>query len=92
MSEDDQDQQDAILLLESSRISNGTGNIPEGNTNTVSPSEQYQKKYAENPMMHSVVFILFFDFFERFAMNGVMFTMQGYLTGMYDPAWNPGFA
>lgn len=48
--------------------------------------------YAANPMRHSIIFILILDFFERFAFNGVLFTMTGYLTGYYEPAWNPGFS
>ena len=48
--------------------------------------------YAANPMRYSIIFILILDFFERFAFNGVLFTMTGYLTGYYEPAWNPGFS
>mmetsp|Transcript_11324 Transcript_11324/g.18733 ORF Transcript_11324/g.18733 Transcript_11324/m.18733 type:complete len:221 (-) Transcript_11324:1238-1900(-) len=48
--------------------------------------------YAENPLTHSIRFILFLDFMERFAFNGVIFTMPGYLTGYYEPYWNPNYA
>ena len=48
--------------------------------------------YAANPLTYSIGFILFLDFMERFAFNGVIFTMPGYLTGYYEPYWNPNFA
>ena len=48
--------------------------------------------YAENPLTYSIGFILFLDFMERFAFNGVLFTMSGYLTGYYEPYWNPDYA
>ena len=48
--------------------------------------------YAANPLTYSIGFILFLDFMERFAFNGVIFTMPGYLTGYYEPHWNPNFA
>ena len=50
------------------------------------------KKYASNPLKYSIVFILILDFLERFAFNGIIFTMPGYLTGYYQPLWNPAFA
>ena len=37
--------------------------------------------YAENPLKFSIAFILALDFLERFAFNGVIFTLPGYLTG-----------
>lgn len=49
-------------------------------------------KYASNPLKYSIVFILILDFLERFAFNGIIFTMPGYLTGYYQPHWNPAFA
>lgn len=48
--------------------------------------------YADNPLTYSIGFILFLDFMERFAFNGVIFTMPGYLTGYYEPYWNPNYA
>ena len=33
--------------------------------------------YATNPMVHSIIFILVLDFAERFAFNGVAFTLPG---------------
>ena len=32
-------------------------------------------KYASNPLKYSIVFILILDFLERFAFNGIIFTM-----------------
>ena len=49
-------------------------------------------KYASNPLKYSIIFILILDFLERFAFNGIIFTMPGYLTGYYQPNWNPNFA
>jgi hypothetical protein len=48
--------------------------------------------YADNPLTYSIGFILFLDFMERFAFNGTIFTMPGYLTGYYEPLWNPNYA
>ena len=48
--------------------------------------------YADNPLTYSIGFILFLDFMERFAFNGAIFTMPGYLTGYYEPSWNPNYA
>jgi hypothetical protein len=48
--------------------------------------------YAENPLKHSIGYILALDFWERFAFYGILFTLPGYLTGFYEPQWNPNFA
>jgi hypothetical protein len=55
------------LALDNSRLSS---NVEHQNQNSV---------YAENPLTHSIAFILTLDFFERFAFNGIIFTMPGYL-------------
>ena len=83
----------------SSNSNSSDGNNKDTDTGNTKNTEHIQRTttttslaYAANPMRHSIIFILILDFFERFAFNGVLFTMTGYLTGYYEPAWNPGFS
>ena len=79
---------------EKGRSSAFLGNIRPLSTNVEHPHHQNQtiSIYAENPLKYSIVFILTLDFLERFAFNGIIFTMPGYLTGYYEPLWSPDYA
>lgn len=79
---------------EKGRIAAFLGNIRSLSTKNVenlNPIHQ-ASVYAANPFTNSILFILALDFLERFAYYGVIFTMPGYLTGYYEPLWNPDFA
>ena len=65
--EDDENGRITSFSLGNSRLS---ANVEHQNQNSV---------YAENPLTHSIAFILTLDLFERFAFNGIFFTMPGYL-------------
>lgn len=78
---------------EKGRVSSFMSNIrllsPE-NKKQLNEAINHTSAYADNP--YSIGFILFLDFMERFAFNGAIFTMPGYLTGYYEPSWNPNYA
>jgi hypothetical protein len=82
----DEQEDDKELAVSTQK---GNGQIA---PNTDVEIEDRGSLYAENPLMQSIVFILALDFCERFAYNGIVFTMPGYLTGYYEPQWNPGYA
>ena len=65
----------------------GTEEEEEEKKTSISSSE-----YADNPLTHSIGYILALDFWERFAWHGIIFTLPGYLTGTYEPSWNPNYA
>jgi len=48
--------------------------------------------YAENPLCYSIKFILTLAFIDKFCFYGTTFTEPGFLTGYYNPDWNPGFS
>ena len=80
--EDDKKQTEAAATQEqdeeNGRISSSSlsANVEHQNQNSV---------YAENPLTHSIAFILTLDFFERFAFSGIIFTMPGYLVRIAFP-------
>ena len=78
----DTDEEKPIVKVEKEAV--------DDTTNSASSSTAI--KYASNPLKYSIIFILILDFLERFAFNGIIFTMPGYLTGYYQPNWNPNFA
>ncbi|CAB9496304.1 Peptide transporter family 1 [Seminavis robusta] len=46
--------------------------------------------YSLNPTTYSVALILVVELLERFSFYGIYYTQTLYLTGVYNPDWNPG--
>ena len=79
--EDDEKQTEATAAQEKDEENGRISSSSLGNSSLSSNVEHQNQNsvYAENPLTHSIAFILTLDFFERFAFNGIIFTMPGYL-------------
>lgn len=84
----DEEKDGASEFMSNTLLLSPVNNVEQLNNDAIN----HTSAYAENPLTHSIRFILFLDFMERFAFNGVIFTMPGYLTGYYEPYWNPNYA
>ena len=66
--------------------------VNDDDNNGEEEEEEEERLYVLKPMFYSVVFILLVELLERFAYYGLNFTGVSFLSGVYDPDWNPGLS
>ncbi|KAL3771993.1 hypothetical protein ACHAW5_002223 [Stephanodiscus triporus] len=75
----------------------------DGHTNSVKGGPNYTSliwksrtqisyQFHENPMVHCVWILLILRAIERSIFMGILYINPGFLTGYYNPIWNPGFS